>query len=107
MNNKINLDELYTLLDLKTQAAREFLRLVIEDTLLFDKKQSDYGSKNISDWGAFGVIVRMSDKFSRVKNLYRNRRKASINEFIRDNMQDIGIYSRIFRMLDEGKWPDE
>ncbi len=56
-------------LGLKTQAAKEFLRYALENTILMDKKQQDYGSNNISKFGLFGVIVRMSDKIERLKNL--------------------------------------
>jgi Nucleotide modification associated domain 1 len=94
-------------LGIKTQAGKEFLRLSLEDTLLFDKKQSDYGSHNISDFGMFGCVVRMNDKFRRIQNLFGKGRKARVNESIRDNLQDISNYSKIARLIDAGKWPDE
>lgn len=94
-------------LGLKTQAGKEFLKIALENAILMDKKQQDYGSKNISGFGVFGVVVRMNDKFERIKNLFGNRRKRAVNESIRDSFRDISNYAIIALMLESGKWPDE
>lgn len=94
-------------LDLTTTASTEFLRLSLEDAKLFDNKQNDYGSHNISDFGTLGVMVRMNDKFQRVKNLFTKKKKARVKESIRDTFQDISNYGKIYRLLDDGKWPNE
>ena len=92
-------------LHLKTVAAKEFLRFSLENVLLMDSKQSDYGSENISSYGTFGVVVRMNDKFMRIKNLFNHRRKRAINESIRDTFRDISNYAIIALMLETHKWP--
>lgn len=95
-------------LGLKTKAGREFLRLALENTILMDRKQQDYGSKNISDFGKFGVLVRMNDKLQRIKNLFgTGKRKRAINESMRDSFRDISNYAIIFIMLDKEMWPSE
>lgn len=94
-------------LDLKTLAGKEFLSIALENTLLMDKKQLDYGSGNISGYGTFGVVVRMNDKFERIKNLFNNRRKRAANESIMDSFRDISNYGIIAVMLETGKWPNE
>lgn len=94
-------------LELTTSAATEFLRLSLEDAKLFDNKQHDYGSKNISEFGTLGVMVRMNDKFQRVKNLFTKKKKARVKESIRDTFQDISNYGKIYRLLDAGHWPNE
>lgn len=100
-------DELESRLNLKTLAAKEFLTIALENVILMDKKQLDYGSRNISDFGLVGVIIRMNDKFQRIKNLIGNRKKASVNESIRDTFRDVSNYAIIALLLDSKKWPNE
>lgn len=94
-------------LGIQTQAGKEFVLLSLSDAQLFDKKQHDYGSKNIADFGLFGCVVRMNDKFRRIQNLFVKGRRARVNESIRDNLTDISNYAKIARLLDTGKWPSE
>lgn len=104
----VYLTELHSRLGLKTQAAKEFLNIALENVILMDKKQQDYGSKNISDFGLLGVVIRMNDKFQRIKNLLSgNKRKASVNESIRDTFRDVSNYAIIALLLDSKKWPSE
>lgn len=99
---------IHTRLNLTTTASHEFLRLSLKDAMLFDKKQSDYGSRNISQFGMLGVLIRMSDKFERIKHLLTKKKKLiRVKESITDNMTDIANYSKIYRLLDAGKWPEE
>lgn len=94
-------------LDIQTQAGREALRIALENVKLLDAKQRDYGSKNISSFGLFGVVVRMNDKFERIKNLLTNRRKSAVNESIRDSFRDISNYAIIALLVESKKWPIE
>jgi|SRR3989304_2047183 len=94
-------------LGIKTKAGVIALQIAIENVLLLDSKQQDYGSKNISSFGTFGVVVRMNDKFERIKHLFLNRRKRAVNESIRDSFRDICNYSIIALMLEMKQWPDE
>lgn len=94
-------------LGLVTDASKEFLRFQLANTLLFDRKQRDYGSKNISAFGFFGVVVRMNDKFERVKNLFIKKRKAAVNESVQDSLRDAAVYGVIALMLDMERWPNE
>lgn len=101
------LSELADQLGLKTSAGRIFLRIALENTLLMDGKQQDYGSKNISSFGTFGVVVRMNDKFERIKNLFKTKRKRAVNESIRDTFRDVSNYANIALMLEAKEWPNE
>lgn len=101
------LDELESRLNLKTQAGKEALKVMLENVILLDKKQQDYGSRNISDFGLVGVVIRMNDKFQRIKNLIGNRKKASVNESIRDTFRDLSNYAVIALLLDSKRWPNE
>lgn len=62
------------------------------------RKQNDYGHGNILRFGLFGVLVRMSDKVERLKNLEKTGRKA-LNESTHDTLLDIVGYSIIALML--------
>ena len=95
-------------LELKTVAGREALRIALENIKLLDNKQLDYGSRNISGFATFGVVVRMNDKFERIKSLFNTgRRRRAINESILDSFKDISNYAIIAEMLETGKWPNE
>lgn len=106
--DQVDLKLIGDLLQLQTLAGKEFLRIALENVKLMDNKQIDYGSKNISGFGTFGVVVRMNDKFERIKNLFNSgRRKKSVNESILDSFRDISNYSIIALMLEAKLWPDE
>ena len=85
----------------------DFLRIALENTLLFDRKQSDYGPHNIRKGGIFGCILRSSDKFERLFHLFNNKRRKATNESIRDSLRDISNYMIIAVMLDNKQWPKE
>ena len=94
-------------LGLQTAAGKVFLRIALENTLLMDSKQQDYGSRNISAFGTHGVIVRMSDKFERLKNLFGKKRRRAVNESVLDTFRDISNYANIALMCELHQWPDE
>ena len=102
------LDTVNRILGLRTTAAKEYLRIVLANSILMDRKQLDYGPKNISGFGTFGVLVRMNDKFERIKHLYnKGKRRKAENESIEDTMRDIANYAVIALMLELGRWPNE
>jgi hypothetical protein len=105
--NQSPMDLLCRDLGLQTAAGRIFLRIALENTLLMDRKQMDYGSRNISAFGTQGVIVRMSDKFERLKNLYGKKRRRAINESVLDTFRDISNYANIALMCEHKEWPNE
>lgn len=96
--------DLATKLGLNNALSHEFLRHQLENTILFDGKQSDYGPRNISKFGAPGVLIRMSDKFERLCTLTKSKRRAR-NEPILDSYRDIANYAVIALMCEKGEWP--
>lgn len=102
-----NTENVAAALGITTLAGKEFLCIALENAILMDNKQKDYGSKNISGFGTFGVVVRMNDKFERLKNLFNNRRKRAINESILDSFRDISNYAIIAFMVETKRWPNE
>lgn len=70
------------------------------------KKQIDYGPLNI--WNApggatNGLMVRMSDKLERLKNLVYNSIEPN-NEALEDSFIDIANYAVIALMVERGIW---
>ena len=65
------------------------------------KKQMDYGKDNINDFGEEGIIVRSSDKFSRIKHLNKETKQPA-NESINDTWLDIAGYAILARMYRMG-----
>ena len=66
-------------------------------------KQHDYGHDNILGFGDKGLVVRMWDKVSRLKNLIWNGNGIAKHEPIQDTFTDIAGYAIIGLML-ERKW---
>lgn len=96
-------NEVYDYLGLQERLSKAFIKEVFLCTSLFDKKQQDYGATNIANFGEFGVIVRMNDKFSRLQNLMTKGRKPK-NEPVVDSLRDIANYAVIALMLRKGTW---
>lgn len=94
-------------LNVKTQAAREFIRVALANAILMDRKQQDYGPRNISSFGLFGIIVRMNDKMERLKTLISNRKRRAQNESIQDTLRDISNYGILALLVDIDRWPSE
>jgi hypothetical protein len=74
---------------------------------LLISKQRDYGPGNINN--AFGgpmngLLVRMGDKFERLKNLFAFK-QAPKHEPIEDSFKDMANYAIIALMIQRGKWP--
>ena len=70
-------------------------------------KQSDYGPGNVNN--AFGgpingLLVRIGDKFERLKNLYKNKNVPN-HESIQDSFKDMANYAVIALMVERGTWP--
>jgi len=65
---------------------------------LLARKQNDYGHGNIIKFGQFGILVRLSDKIERLKNL---RTKKAQTEPYEDALTDIVGYCVVALMLDD------
>lgn len=81
---------------------RNFCARVVKCAEVFSRKQSDYGPENIAAFGEMGLLVRINDKVSRLKNLVG---KPARNEALDDTWLDIGVYGFIAGMVRDGTWP--
>ena len=107
MGQELNKKHLSEGLDLQTEMGVEFLRLSLECVKLFDSKQVDYGSSNISMNGELGVMVRTQDKVSRMRNILLKQLsgESEVNhESLEDTYRDLANYGIIGLMLNKGIW---
>ena len=72
-----------------------------EARLIMVERQHKYGPHNISAMGFDGVIVRMNDKFARL----RQGLATHGDESVADTLYDIANYALIGLMVHEGTWP--
>lgn len=75
---------------------------------LLISKQRDYGPGNINNaYGGplNGLMVRMGDKWERLKNLLDSGNEPQ-HESIEDSFKDLANYCIIAMMVQRGKWPD-
>lgn len=101
---------------IETHAGKIALEQALKNIQLLDKKQQDYGPRNISSFGLLGVLVRMNDKFERLKNNIsfesvdgevRVFLKVPANETMEDTFRDVSNYAIISLMLKNNTWPKE
>lgn len=88
---------------IKTGIGKRALELAIQSIQLLDAKQLDYGSANIAAFGEYGVLVRVWDKVSRLRNLL-GAGKTPKNESIMDSWVDLGNYAIIAQICRRGEW---
>lgn len=74
---------------------------------LLCRKQHDYGHGNINKFGMAGIIVRLSDKVERLKNLRSRGLTPEIKESEVDTLLDIVGYCVIGHMWNEGSFQNE
>ena len=87
--------------------ATEVWKVCDEIGNLLITKQADYGPGNINNahGGAInGLLVRIGDKFERLKNLFSNKTTPN-HESIEDSFKDLANYAIIALMVERGTWP--
>lgn len=87
----------------KTEKFKEIVNTMAD---LYARKNSDYGDsfgESVKEFGAVAGIVRISDKFNRLKSLLLggNPQKVS-DESVMDTLTDMACYCIMLRMEIEG-----
>jgi len=88
--------------DIQTDMGRAALVISIENVAVLDRKQRDYGSRNISEFGEMGILMRVWDKICRLKNLMG--KETAMNESIDDSWLDMANYAIIAILVRRGIW---
>jgi hypothetical protein len=99
----LSLSHIANVIGIKTDMGKKALAIALSNVQVLDKKQLDYGSSNISDFGEYGVLVRANDKVARLKNLLTNVASPQ-NESIEDSWLDLSNYSIIAVLCRRGEW---
>ena len=92
-------------IQLDTVAGKRALFVAADCVSLLDKKQKDYGPKNIARFGVRGLSVRLYDKVERLANLQMDKEEDPKNESLEDTFKDIANYGIIGLMLLKDQWP--
>lgn len=88
--------------DMTPEYFEEALDSVLDEMReLMISKQKDYGSKNIMEFGEYGVLVRANDKMARLKNLLQAGKEPN-NESVEDSWLDLANYAVIALMVRRG-----
>jgi hypothetical protein len=88
--------------DIQTEMGRAALVIALENVATLDRKQRDYGSRNISEFGEIGILMRVWDKICRLKNLMGKENPK--NESIDDSWLDMANYAIIAVLVRRGIW---
>jgi hypothetical protein len=97
------LDKICEAYDITTDMGRLALKEALKNLNLFDRKQRDYGSGNIADFGEMGVLIRLNDKINRLKNLLKSQASANF-ESVSDTWDDISNYGLIGKLCNLKLW---
>lgn len=86
---------------------RRFRELTSHMANTYERKNADYGNsftESINEFGAVAGVVRIGDKFNRLKNLVRNPEAAQVNdESITDTLLDMANYCIMLKIELENK----
>jgi chemotaxis protein CheY-P-specific phosphatase CheC len=77
-----------------------------EALTLFEKKNKDYGDA-FANFGAIGVLVRLSDKISRAVSISKSSVTLVEDESLRDTLIDLHNYAAMAIMLMDEKSGEE
>ena len=73
---------------------------------IFEKKNKDYGDA-FANFGAIGVLVRLSDKISRAVSISKSSVTLVEDESLRDTLIDLHNYAAMAIMLMDEKSGEE
>jgi hypothetical protein len=88
----------------RDQYIKDFIDETQEMLNLTTRKNHDYGGdtdpfKNFRDFGELGILVRMSDKFARIRTALQERRDLKVSdETIEDTIRDLAVYTIILQV---------
>lgn len=64
-------------------------------------------TKQLSDFGVFGIIVLMNAKFRQLEALMSKRRRKAQDEQVHKALRDISNYALVAQLVEGGKWPTD
>ncbi len=100
---RVSFEQIEAEFGIKTEMGKELLKEAIDLAVVLDGKNADYSSANISKFGLFGIVVRLSDKLERLTNLL-DKKDDIKNEPIEDTCLDIAGYGLIAKIVARKGW---
>ena len=88
---------------------KRFKEIVSEMSQVYQKKNHDYGDsfgESIKEFGVIAGVVRISDKFNRLKNLIKNQSLVT-DESLSDTLLDMANYCIMLKMELEKEDPKD
>lgn len=79
--------------------------LVSECVAVMRERGRKYGPGNIAEWGELGVLVRLSDKMARLREMQKHVASDFLDESVEDTYIDIINYGIIALAWRRGLWP--
>jgi len=88
------------------ELAHKLSNIFAECVQLAVAKNSDYAKvedalENFHDFGTLGIIVRIGDKYKRLKNILQKGEISVKSESVRDSLIDTIVYCAIAVILEE------
>jgi len=88
----------------KDEFLLRFKAIQADDLLLMERKNADYANEedslsNLREFGFYGVMVRLSDKWARLNNFAKSHDLKVKEESIEDTMADTRIYLALAQIL--------
>lgn len=74
----------------------KFKALTTEMADTYERKNADYGDsygESLNEFGIIAGVVRMGDKFNRLKSLSKHQRRRVKDESLRDTLLDLANYA--------------
>lgn len=86
------------------EQAMDAVYIDLKETMI--KRQQKYGSGNINQFGEMGVVVRLGDKFNRLKTRYMDHETPPEfdDESVDDTWVDVANYAIIALMIRKKIW---
>jgi hypothetical protein len=81
---------------------KRFREIQAENAAVCEKKNKAYGDKNITRFGALGLVVRMTDKMERLINVVMNDPSLAGDELAKETAADMANYAVMLQMVEDG-----
>jgi cysteinyl-tRNA synthetase len=85
----------------RTDKVQAFKSTTEQMNRLYETKNADYGDsfgESVREFGAIAGLVRISDKFNRLKTLLRGNAQQVQSESVEDTLMDLANYAIMLRM---------
>ena len=100
--NKI-IDLLMKQLNFKNDFSRKFIAKSLKAVQVFDENHTEKGLSNYSEFGAIAILIKMSEKLNKLKQIYKNEIKIDKSEELKI-WEDCSVYSLMGELIASDQW---